>query len=488
MRWAEPVVGRGVVGKGLRLAGVVIAVLVALLLIASLLAWRLVDTGPIRDQAEARLGEVLDKNVEIGRVSGFSLLWWPRLTFEDIVISREDHVVATIDRARVWISLSSLMNARPRPREVQLERPVLTIERLSPGVFNLYERGDPPRDRPPLDLKTLQVVDAQVRFRDQVTDLGWRLEECRLDLRGVRHPGGYLGQMLSGLETEGTLDCGMPGPAPAVLSDLSVDIQAGDGVIELSPIEATILQGQATGHFMTDLSGEVPAFTLQYRLANMATASLTQLLDEDYALLGEMTLETSLQAGGGSAQAVRDNLAGTISLTANQLTLEGIDLDSALESYADTQSFNLVDVGAVFLAGPLGLVASRGFALGGLLEGNEGNTQIGQLVSDWQVENGLATARDVAFNTEENRLALTGSLDIGTLQIEGVNVAVLDEEGCAAVEQGVTGDFDDPEITQPVIRALVTVIGPVLDLVQQGVEAVSGNECEIFYDGSVPHP
>lgn len=478
----------GILGKSLRLAVMVITGLAALLLVAALLAWRLVDTGPIREQAAARLGEVLNKTVEIGQVSRFRLLWWPTVTFEDIVISREGHAVATIDRARVWVSLSSLLNGRPRPRVVHLQRPVLTIERLSPGVFNFYERGDPPRDRPPLVLNHLQVRDAQVRFRDLVTERGWRLEGCRLDLHDLRHPGGYLGQMLSGLETYGTLDCGMPGPAPAALSDLSVDIQAGDGVIELAPIEAIVLQGQSTGRFTADLSGEVPAFTFQYRLADMATATLAELLDGDHALLGEMTLDTALQAEGESLQAVRENLAGTLSLTADQLTLEGIDLDSALESYADTQSFNLVDVGAVFLAGPLGLLASRGFALGGLLEGNEGSTQIGRVVSDWQVENGVATARDVAFNTEENRLALTGSLDIGALQIEGVNVAVLDEDGCAVVEQGVTGPFNDPQITRPVVRALVTVIGPVLDLIQQGVEAVSDVECEVFYDGSVPHP
>lgn len=480
----------GIGRKSLRLALMVIEGLVAVLLVAALLAWWLVDTGPIREQAEARLGEVLNKNVEIGGVSRFSLLWWPTITFEDIVISREGHAVATVDSARVWISLTSLLNVRPRPRVVHLERPVLTIERLSPGVFNLFDRGDPPRDRPPLNLKHMQVTDAQVRFRDQVTGIGWRLDDCRLDLRDLHHPGGYPGQMLSGLETDGMLDCGLPGPAPAVLSDLSVAIQAGDGVIELAPIKATLLQGRASGHFKADLSGEVPAFTLQQRLSNMATAPLTQLLDGEgnNVLVGDMTLDTSLQAEGGSTQAVRESLAGTLSITADQLTLEGIDLDEALESYADTQSFNLVDVGAVFLAGPLGLVASRGFALGGLLEEHEGSTQIGQVVSDWQIENGVATARDVAFNTGENRLALTGSLDIGALQIEGVSVAVLDEDGCAVVEQGVTGGFNDPEITQPVVRALVTVIGPVLDLVRQGVDAVSGNECEVFYDGSVPHP
>src|SRR5690554_5468760 len=146
-----------------------------------------------------------------------------------------------------------------------------------------------------------------------------------------------------------------------------------------------------------------------------------------------MDLEISLSASGGDEPALRNSLAGRVSLRADELTLQGIDLDEQLNSFEDSQQFNLLDVGAFFLAGPLGLIASRCYALSALLGESEGSTHIAQVVSDWRIENGVAVAEDVAFSTEENRLALNGALDIGESRIEELRLALVDSDGCAVI-------------------------------------------------------
>ena len=65
-------------------------------------------------------------------------------------------------------------------------------------------------------------------------------------------------------------------------------------------------------------------------------------------------------------------------------------------------------------------------------------------------------------------------------------MAVLDRDGCAIVEQTITGSFDDPDVNQP--NFLVAAAGPLLDLVESGLQAITGEECETFYSGSVAHP
>lgn len=173
-------------------------------------------------------------------------------------------------------------------------------------------------------------------------------------------------------------------------------------------------------------------------------------------------------------------------MRANGLVIEGIDLDDALDSFASTQRFNLIDVGAVFLAGPIGLVASRGYAFTGMLDGGSGQTRIDQMRSDWTVESGRARAEDVAFRTDENRIALTGALDFNDYRFDDITVAVIDGDGCATIEQAITGPFAEPDIESPNILELIA--GPLLDLVERGAELIAGGDCELFYTGQIRHP
>ena len=99
---------------------------------------------------------------------------------------------------------------------------------------------------------------------------------------------------------------------------------------------------------------------------------------------------------------------GEANLRGDNLRLAIGDLDQKLSRYEASQSFNLVDVGAFFFAGPLGLVLTRGYDLARTFQGAEGTTTIPTLVSEWQIEHGVAQAKDVAMATLQNRIALKG--------------------------------------------------------------------------------
>ena len=158
------------------------------------------------------------------------------------------------------------------------------------------------------------------------------------------------------------------------------------------------------------------------------------------------------------------------------------NLDEKLSRYESSQNFNLVDVGAFFIAGPLGTAVTKGYNFASIFQGTRGDTEIRALVSQWKVENGVAHAQDVAMATKENRLAMKGALDFVNGDFDNVTVALLDNAGCARVEQKIVGPFSNPHIEKA--NVLVSVTGPISSLVSKAKKFLGG-KCEVFYEGSV---
>jgi hypothetical protein len=167
------------------------------------------------------------------------------------------------------------------------------------------------------------------------------------------------------------------------------------------------------------------------------------------------------------------------------LSLEIGDLDKQFARYESSQNFNLVDVGAFFFVGPLGLGITKGFDFARILDGSGGSTTIGLLVSKWQVEHGVAHAMDVAMATPENRVALKGGLDFVSGRFDDVTVALIDGNGCSKVQQKIRGPFMHPEAGQP--NVLATLAGPTGRLFKRAKKLLGG-KCDVFYVGSVAPP
>lgn len=314
----------------------------------------------------------------------------------------------------------------------------------------------------------------------------WLFERCDLDLRNIRHNGGVLEQALATLAAEGELQCHRLSQERFMVTELSAKVHGDNGVFELEPVSAIAFEGEVLERIEVDLSSRTPNLRLENRLAEFDFGAFMSMLDPDQAAAGKVDLELVLNAQGRNWQEFRKSATGMLNLSSGGLTIDGYDLDDELKGYTKTQRFNLIDVGAVFLAGPVGLVVTRGYAFTGVLQGGEGSTSIDQMVSEWTIEDGVAQARDVAFRTPKNRLALAGALDFGNYRFEDLKVAVIDPDGCAVVEQRITGPFHEPEIERP--NFLVAVTGPMLDLLKRGVQAITDADCETFYAGSMPHP
>jgi AsmA protein len=196
---------------------------------------------------------------------------------------------------------------------------------------------------------------------------------------------------------------------------------------------------------------------------------------------------SDLTAAGQSADDVLRSLSGALSLKGEDLMLYSMDIDALIEKYERSQNFNLVDVGAFFLAGPFGPVLTKSYNFGSLYEeARGGKGSIKKLVSVWKVKNGIAEATDVALASEKHRIAMKGELNFINDRFVDVTVALLDKRGCAVYSQKVHGPFNQPQIGKTSIFKSIT--GPASNALADAWKFIRGGECTVFYSGSVAQP
>jgi AsmA protein len=248
----------------------------------------------------------------------------------------------------------------------------------------------------------------------------------------------------------------------------------------------SIFGGQVAGDLHADLSGPVPLCRIRCSLPHFRIEEFLKTLSPEKAAEGAMDFSASLSMQGNSTSQMVQTAAGEVSLRGENLTLVGNDLDRRLSRFESSQNFNLVDVGAVFFAGPLGLAVTKGYNFASLFRGSGGSSRIGTLVSDWSLERGVARAKDVALATAKNRIALQGGLDFVNGRFADVTVAVIDARGCARVRQVIRGSFGKPVVEKP--RILRSLAGPVLKLYTRTRGLFPAGPCEVFYSGSVAAP
>ena len=161
-------------------------------------------------------------------------------------------------------------------------------------------------------------------------------------------------------------------------------------------------------------------------------------------------------------------------------------MDAQLSRIESSQNFNLVDMGAFFVAGPLGLAFTKGYDFASVFTQPGTHSEIVTLLSDWKVEHGVARAHDVALATRGHRIALRGALDLANERFDEVAVALIDGKGCATLRQQVRGTFTNPLIDKP--NPIASLTGPALSLLRKGREVLTGGRCDVFYAGSVAAP
>lgn len=461
--------------------------LVGLLILVVLGLLFFVDAEVYKPRLEAHLSHAFGTEVKVeGRV-GISVFPGGVVTLQEIHIRNRGAELATIAEARLGVDLLALLRKELRIGTISLQQPKIFIERDRAGQFN-FERPEAARrgNRPPVNLGEVVLSDATLSYLDQQSGEGFAAKDCSLAVHQLRLPQGDSSELMQAHSFTADLACGEIRGSDLTGSALKVSIVAENGVFDLQPLTLQLFGAPGSGTIHADFSGKVPRYSVRYSLSQFPIEEVFKALSPQKVAQGRMDFSADLSMQGQSVKQLRQTVAGEISLRGQNLILNGRDLDQEFSRFESSQHFNLVDVGAFFFAGPLGLVVTKGYNFASIFQGSEGSSEIRALTSDWKVERGVAQAQDVALATKGYRVALQGGLDFVHEQFQDVTVALLDTEGCATVRQSIRGGFQNPVVDQP--NVLKSLTGPVQKLYKMGRDLFPGGECEVFYAGSVAAP
>lgn len=460
--------------------------LAGLLVLAALALLFLVDANTYKPRLEAAASKALGMEVSVDGRLGIGFFPGLQLTLADAHIRNRGIDLVSAKQARLGIELLSLFQQQIRFDKIVLKRPAISIVRDRDGEFNFEKSGVSDEALPVLDLARISFSEATLVYTDNQAGAGFEAGNCNLDLRRLRLPGGARPELMKRLSFTAQLACGEIRKNDFTVSDLKITANGKNGVFELKPVTMRIFGAQGSGSIQADFSDSAPHYQVSYSLPQLRSEELLMTLSPRKVVDGPMDFSANLSMQGTTVDEMRLTLDGEASLHGGNLGLDGVDLDRALSRFESSQNFNLVDVGAFFFAGPIGLAVTKGYDFASLLKGSEGHSEIRMLVSDWKIEHGVAQAQDVAMATNRNRIALRGGLDFVNQQFIDVTMATIDARGCATVQQKITGSFQKPVVEKPNI--LMSLTGPARKLFRKGRDLLPGGECEVFYAGSVLPP
>lgn len=467
-----------------RALALAIGALLGLLVLAAISLSVFLNPDRYKPRFEAAVSGMTGMEVGVGGRLGIGVFPNLHVTLEDVHIRNRGADVATAKAARLGVDFLPLLAGEVRITKIALEHPSLFIERGRDGKFNFENEARGPS--PSLNLANVSFSDGTLRYRDEQSGAGFEAGDCRLDVSRLQLSGGERADLLKQLSLAAELVCGKLRTKDYAASDLTVSVAGQRGVFDLKPLTMQIYAGQGSGSIRADFTGAVPLYHVRYSLSQFRIEDFLEDRSPQKSAEGAMDFSANLTMRGEAVNKLRQTTEGQISLRGKNLILNGRDLDQAFARFESSQTFNLVDVGAFFFAGPVGLAVTKGYDFASILQGSDGRSEIRTLVSDWKVERGVALSQDVAMATNENRVALQGALDFVNERFDDVTVALIDTKGCIKAQQKVHGPFKKPVVEQQ--STLTSLTGPVVRLLEKVGRLFPGGACEVFYAGSVAPP
>lgn len=459
---------------------------IGLLVIVGFALSLFLDLNAYKSRIEAAASDTLGMEVSVGGRLGIGFFPGVQVTLEDLHIRNRGTELVTASKARIGFDFLALLNKSAWFKKVVLEQPSITIERGRDGRFNYEKTEEIRRPLPDLMLAKLSFSDGTLRYLDRQSGNGFEAAECSLDASRLQLSDRDRPGIMKKLSLSAEIACGAVRTEDHAASDLKMTVAGKRGVFDIKPLTMRAYTGQGSGNLRADFTGAIPRYHLSYTLSQFHVDAFLKPLSPQNVPEGSADLTANLSMQGKTVKNMRQTLQGQVSLRGKNLILNGRDLDQAFARFESSQTFNLVDMGAFFFAGPVGLAVTKGYNFASILQGSEGRSEIRTLVSDWKVERGVALSRDVAIATTKNRVALQGRLDFVNERFDDVTVALIDDKGCIRAQQTIHGAFDKPVVENP--STLKALTGPVVKLLKQVGSLFPGGECEVFYAGSVVPP
>ena len=441
-------------------------------------------------QIEAAASNALGMDVRIRGKMGIALFPGFGISLKDISVQNGGVDVITIEKMRIGLKLIPLTRHEVQISRVGLIKPVFSIVRYKNGIFN-FEKPGRTLSGKPLAVKKISTSQGRFVYTDERSSEKIEVDDFDVTIRNLSYSGTGSAEPFKHISLTGDIRCKTLKINNFTLTNLVMRTAGGNGIFDINPVSMNIFSGTGKGSIHVDVTGASPHYRVIYTLSRFRIEELlrkSSLKNIPQKIMEGLTnFSADLTATGKSADEVKRSLNGDLSLNGENLMLYSIDIDALIPKYERSQNFNLVDVGAFFLAGPFGPVLTKSYNFASLYEESQGGKGlIRKLVSVWKVANGIAEATDVALASKKHRIAMKGGLNFNNDRFVDVTVAVLDKRGCAVYSQKVHGPFRKPQIEK--VSVFKSISGSVLNALEDAWKFIQSEECAVFYSGSVAQP
>ena len=441
-------------------------------------------------QIEAAASTALGMDVRIKGKVGIALFPGFGLLVKGVDVRNKGLDVATIEKMRIGLKLIPLARFEIKIIRVGLVKPVFSIVRSKNEMFNL-EKPEGRLWEKLLAVKKISISQGSLVYTDETSGEKIEVGDLDLSIRNLFSGGTDSSELFKNISFTGDIRCKILKIYNVTLMNLVMRAAGEKGILDINPVSMNIFGGTGKGSIHGDMTGSSPHYRVIYTLNRVRIEELLQ----QYSLKkiprktieGPVNFSADLTTMGKSADEVKRSLNGNLSLNGENLMLYDIDIDAFILKYERSQNFNLVDLGAFFLAGPFGPVLTKSYNFTSLYEESQGgNGIIRKLVSVWKVKNGIAEAFDVALASKKQRIAMKGGLNFINERFVDVTIAALDKRGCIVYSEKVHGSFHKPQIEKESI--FTSISGSVSNPLEDAWKFIQGKECTVFYSGSVSQP
>lgn len=467
--------------KKLKIVLISLVSLVLLLIAIAVSVTVLFDPNEYKPQLQVAASEALGMQVNVTGKLGLRFYPGLRLAMKGVEIRNKNKELVVVEEIRVGLELMPLLQKQYQIKSLSLIRPTVSIE---PGA--VVSKGHVAAgELPEIELSKISISDGVFSYTDKRSGDKVSANNCDITLRDLRLAVAS-GDLVKKLSFTSGLKCSRVRVKNYVASNVKLSLNAKGGVFDIKPVTLTVFGGKGSGEVRADYSGTMPRYQVRFALPHFSLDELLKTVSSGVTLSGPTSFSMDLSLQGKSVQQIERSASGSVVLQGKNLKLHGHDLDKVIGRFESSQSFSMLDMGALLIAGPAGVAITKGRDFASMFAGSEGNSDIRTIVSRWRVKQGVMYAKDVAMATAKHRIALLGGLDIAGGRFADVTVALIDRKGCAQVQQKINGPFAAPEVQQP--SAVKAVAGPVLNLLEKGKKLLPGSDCKVIYTGEVAVP
>ena len=471
-------------GKKLLIAGG-IASLVVIAAIAALLSIEIDDFKPNIETA------AFDATGLKVRIKGkLGLKFFPfAVSAQDIHVAGTEGEIISAENLKLGAELMPLLKKQVKITRCEFVKPLITIVKDSEGRYNFENAGDKSKKwgrKAVIGLNELKLSKGVLVYLDEQRGEKTDVKDFNLSIKDLSIDNPSEGVLKNATFT-GSFDCKEVRLRNLKINNVNSTVKAEKGVFHLKPLAMDIFGAQGDGDATVDKSEADTLYKINMKISRLDFEKFGQSFGIKKVIGGKGDLIAAMTLKEKGRRMQMDSMDGTFSLRGDNLIIYGMDLDQVLSKYETSQEFNLVDIGAFFIAGPLSTLAIRGYRAGDLYSRTRGGEgAITHFNSNWKIRRGVAEAVDCALATQHNRVALKGRLNLVSERYENIVVALLDDKGCAKFKQSISGPFRKPGISA--LSTAETLAGPFSHLYDKVKRFVQGGKCEVLYNGSVQQP